>query len=121
MARLTVVKGEPFETTITLKDSGTSAPITLDPSDTATMYFVNKDTGESVVSKAMTQDPTPENGKFILSLDETDTANFPVRTGFPEDGTPFLDTCRAYVEFDTVAKGHGFVHIRNVYVEEMGS
>ena len=125
MAKITITKGRNYDLTITVKQPGSLNPLNMSPTATAIFYIIEKDSGEKVLEKDMVRTGMPEDGKFLLTLDETETETLPSRYELPEDGLIASDTCRGHMavtDLDNILPNlhHIDVIIPSIYVADLG-
>ncbi len=114
-----IIKGKAYNFTIVVKDSGSSTPLVLDPTDTATLYIsTNSSVPELLITKELTQGNS-DNGEFLVSLTPEETALLPFKAGFRED-SKFMSTCRGTIALTTVELGEGTIEITKVTVIDVG-
>ncbi len=114
-----IIKGKAYNFTVIVKDAGSSTPLVLDPTDTATLYIsTNTATPELLITAELYQGDR-NNGEFIVSLTELDTASLPFKTGFREDDK-FMSSCRGTISLTTAELGEGTIEIPKVTVIDVG-
>jgi len=125
MAKITITKGRNYDLTIIVKQPGSLNPLELSATATAIFYIIDKDSNEQLIAKDMERVGMPEDGKFLLKLDETETASLPSVYELPEDGSIAMDTCRGHMaitDLDNVLQNlhHIDVQIPQIFVADIG-
>lgn len=118
--RFQIVRGQPFECTITLKATGSITGITLDPSDTATFTLTQSNNNCMVLSQIPMTIEDANNGKFKLTLTAEQTQDLYTDNSFREDGSKPLVTHKGLIIAQTKEEGQIIGNIPFVYVWEAG-
>jgi len=126
--RIEITRNRKFRMNITVKEPGSLTPLPMDPqNDTVAMHFKEKGPeGKLLLSKDMSpvQDPPGvfPDGEWFLILTEAETALFPYKEGYAEDGYMYKAPVRAQISIDSVVASIAFADIRidDVYISDIG-
>lgn len=112
----TVIKGKALSFVIVIKQNGTTTPLTLTSGDTFTFSIVDKKTGTKYITdKAMTLG-TLSAGEVNGSITALESATFPIKKSYAEDGYIPRPNLRVIVNGTTANQGDITAFIENVYV-----
>ena len=125
MAKITITKGRNYDLSIIVKQPESLNPLELTDTAEALFVIISKEDNKKILEKQMTRTGMPEDGKFLLQLDETETSLLPSKYAMKEDGLKPMDTCRGHVAITDTANPlpnlhHIDVAMPYIYVADLG-
>lgn len=116
VTQFTITKGNPLDFYIVIKESGTTTPLELDPSDTFTYTLLNK-SDDTIYAQDVTMSISDAlNGEVKGTITTSVSDTLPIKKGSAEDGYIPRPNLRLVVNGSTVAQGPFVAAIEDVYV-----
>lgn len=116
MSKFTITKGVSNEFIITIKQNGTTLPMTIEPTDVFTSKLLSIKDG-SVVATLITEVLNASNGKLRIIVDDSVVDSLLVERGDRADYYYSKPLYKLVIDCDTVNNGKFVAKVHKVYVE----
>lgn len=122
VSKFNIIQGEDNTFVFTIKEDGTTLPITIDPSDTFTIKLVrlSDDTEDFVADNGSTGGVTVTNaasGEITVVIPAISTDSLLIGKGTQADRYYIKPLYKMYIICSTVANGNFIAKVPTVYVE----
>lgn len=116
VTEFTITKGNQLEFYIIVKESGSTAPLVLDPADTFSYTLVDKKTSVKYVEDVAMVISNADNGEIKGVITALVSADLPTKKSMAEDGYIPRPNLRLVVNGVTASQGPFVAAIEDVYV-----